>query len=346
MCKLKVMGSSSAITSSLVWFNAFVLFLLTIHCTATEISYHDHCSSIVPESPITAPEFASFPFPPFQNGYYDGGDRILNSYPSNYSIDNDKFLSFQTQHVFRTDHESVFKVEASLILHFKNRNYLVQNMTYAGSFYSPRRSRKSSTSFSLKGFWSEYTGELCMVGTSSSYSREGKLLHLTAVLQLSGVKNSTITSLIRGTLWSLSSADDPNYFEPISILMFLLTNYQYAKNSNEFKNECSGDINVAESSSLSLHLGRSICSVLEYPINTFQLDYASDCNSSKTCNSFGDDVGFLPQLMSLNTIQCSSDGQSLRFLMEFPNSNYVGFYHSFNPNTMFVGEGTWIGRRI
>ncbi|TXG66972.1 hypothetical protein EZV62_008247 [Acer yangbiense] len=326
-----VMGSSSAITSSLVWFNVFVLFLLTIYCTATEISYHDHCSSIVQESPITAPEFATLPFPPFQNGYYDGGDTILNPNPSNYSVDNDKFLSFQTQHVFGTDHESVFKVEGSLILHFRNRNYLEQDMsrTYAGSFYSTRRSRKNAVSFNLKGFWSEYTGELCMVGTSSSYSREGKLLHLTAVLQLSGVKTSTITSLIRGTLQSLSSADDPNYFEPISILMFPQTNYQYTKNSNEFKNECSGNTNVAESSSLSLHLGRSVCSVLAYLyVNTFQLEYASDCNSSKTCNPFGDDVGFLPQLMSLNSIQCSSDGQSLRFLMEFPNSNYVGFYHS------------------
>ncbi|KAK3198946.1 hypothetical protein Dsin_022361 [Dipteronia sinensis] len=340
-----VMGSSSAITSSLVWFIVFVLFLLTIHCTATEISYHDPCSSIVLESPITAPEFASLPFPPFQNGYYDGGDRILNSNPSYYSIDNDKFLSFETQHVFRTDHESVFKVEASLILHFKNRNNLVQNMTYDGSFYSRRRSRKSSTSFSLKGFWSEYTGELCMVGTSSSYSPEGKLLHLTAVLKLSGVKNSTITSLIRGTLKSLSSAADPNYFEPISILMFPQTNYQYNTNSNEFEKECSGDSNVVESSSLSLHLGRSICSVLAYPVNTFQLEYASDCNSSKTCNPFGDDVDFLPQIMSLNTIQCSSDRQSLRFLMEFPNSNYVGFYHSFNPNTTFVGEGTWDSKK-
>ncbi|TXG66930.1 hypothetical protein EZV62_008205 [Acer yangbiense] len=322
--------------SYLVWFNTFVLFLLTIHCTATEISYHDHCSSIVPESPITAPEFASLPFPPFQNGYYDGGNRILNP------RDNDKFLSFETQHVFRTDHDSVFKVEGSLILHFRNRNYLEQEMslTYAGSFYSPRRSQKSSTSFSLKGFWSDITGELCMVGTSSSYSREGKHLHLAAVLQLSGVKNSTITSLIQGTLQSLSSADDPNYFEPISVLMFPQTNYQYTKNSNEFEKECSGDTNVVESSSLSLHLGRSICSVLAYPV-TFQLEYASDCNSSKTCNPFGDDVGFLPQLMSLNTIQCSPDGQSLRILMEFPNSNYFGFYHSFNPNTTFVGEGTW-----
>ena len=80
-----LMGSSSAISSSLVWFNAFLLFLLiSTHCIATEISYHDHCSSIVPESPITAPEFASLPFPPFQNGYYDGGDTILNSNPFNY----------------------------------------------------------------------------------------------------------------------------------------------------------------------------------------------------------------------------------------------------------------------
>ncbi|KAH7544141.1 hypothetical protein JRO89_XS15G0115600 [Xanthoceras sorbifolium] len=341
-----VMGSST-ITSSLVWFrllwlSVFTLLLLSTHCTATEISYNDHCSSILPESTITAPEFASLPFPPFQNGYCDGGVGLFNPNSSRYSLNNHKYLLFQTQHVYRTDLDTVFKVEGSLILSIGNINNFVMDMTYAGSFYSPRRSRRSSLSFSLKGFWSTYTGELCMVGTSSSYWQEGKLRHLTAVLQLSGVKNSsTITSLVRGTLKSLSAADDQSYFEPIYLLMFPQSNYQYTKVSNEFENECSVNTNVTESTSLSLHLGSPICSVLSHPRNTFKLEYASDCNSVKSCNPLGDEVGFLPRVMFLNTIQCSPDGQSMRLLMDFPNSSYVGFYHPFNPNTMFIGEGTW-----
>ncbi|KAK0601483.1 hypothetical protein LWI29_024712 [Acer saccharum] len=126
----------------------------------------------------------------------------------NYPRDNNKFQSFQlqTKHVIKTD------LEASLIFN-------ISDIYYDGSLTCRTSYRRIE--FSLKGFLSEYTGELCMVGTSSSYSsRQGNLLHLTAVLQLSGVKNSTITSLIRGTLQSLSSVDDPNYFEPISILMF------------------------------------------------------------------------------------------------------------------------------
>ncbi|KAK3198947.1 hypothetical protein Dsin_022362 [Dipteronia sinensis] len=220
-------------SSYLVWFNASnILFLLiSTHGIATEISYHEHCSYIVPESPITAPEFASLPFPPFQKGYCDGGDRILNPNPSNHSRDNNKFQSFQlqTKHVFKTDLESVFKVEASLIFHIPITNY-------NGSFSTRQRSRRLD--FSFKGFWSEYTGELCMVGQ----------------------------------------------------------------------------------------------------------EYASDCSFAKTCNPLGDNhVGFLPQLLFLSPTECSPDGQSVRFFIEFPiSSSYDGFQiNPFNPNTKFVGEGTW-----
>ncbi|KAK0600913.1 hypothetical protein LWI29_019520 [Acer saccharum] len=85
---------------------------------------------------------------------------------------------------------------------------------------------------------------------------------------------------------------------------------------------------------------KSICSVLAFPVNTFRLEYASDCNSAKTCNPLGDDhVGFLPRLMFLSPNECSSDGQSVRFFIEFPNNS--SYEHPFNPNTKFVGEGTW-----
>lgn len=154
--------------------------------------------------------------------------------------------------------------------------------------------------------------------------------------------SSNITSLVAGTLRSLSSADNPSYFDPISLLIFPETNYQYTMFSKELENKCSGEINVpAENLSLSLQVSSTICSILERRVNAFELEYASDCNSSKSCNPFGDAVGYLPQVMSLNTIQCSTEGQRLRFLMEFPNTSYVVYYRNFNPETTFVAEGSW-----
>ncbi|ESR65112.1 hypothetical protein CICLE_v10010435mg, partial [Citrus x clementina] len=322
--------------------HTFIFLLLSTHCNGTQISYSDHCASVVPESTATAPEFASLPFLPFQNGYYDGGDRILNPSPSEYSSNKHNLLLFHTQNVYTTNAEGVFKFEGNL--HFYNLYYFGYRRTYGHSVFSPPRTGDDSAlSFSLKGFWSKSSGKLCMVGSSTSYSPEGNLLHHHAVLKLNGVKDSSnITSLVAGTLRSLSSADDPSYFDPISLLIFPETNYQYTMFSKELENKCSGEINVpAENLSLSLQVSSTICSILERRVNAFELEYASDCNSSKSCNPFGDAVGYLPQVMSLNTIQCSTEGQRLRFLMEFPNTGYVDYCRNFNPETTFVAEGSW-----
>lgn len=322
--------------------HTFIFLLLSTTCNGTQISYSDHCASVVPELTATAPEFAYLPFPPLQNGYYDGGDRILNPNPSDYSSNKHNLLLFQTQNVHTTNAEGVFKFEGNL--HFYSLYYFGHSRTYGRSVFSPLRTGDDGGwRFSLKGLWSKSSGKLCMVGSSTSYSPEGNLLHHPAVLKLNGVKHSSsITNLVTGTLRSLSSADDPNYFDPVSLLIFPETNYQYTMVSKELENKCSGEINVpAENLSLSLQVSSTICSILERQVNEFELEYASDCNSSKSCNPFGDAVGYLPQVMSLNTIQCSTDGQSLRFLVEFPNSSHVGYYRNFNPAKTFVAEGSW-----
>ncbi|TXG66929.1 hypothetical protein EZV62_008204 [Acer yangbiense] len=92
----------------------------------------------------------------------------------------------------------------------------------------------------------------------------------------------------------------------------------------------------------------SICSVLAFPVNKFRLEYASGCNSAKTCNPLGDDhVGFLPQLMFLSPTECSPDGQSVRFFIEFPNSSMMGFGLILSIQTQsLLGKGHGIGRRI
>ncbi|XP_044509707.1 uncharacterized protein LOC123228361 [Mangifera indica] len=317
-----------------------------VSCTGTEVSYSDHCASIVSESTPKDPEFSTLPFPTLQYGYYEGGNKILDPNPSQYSSAERKTMLFQTENVYGTDDSDVFKVDGSLILHSWNLNVRDQHMTYAQSVFRSGGFGEGALSFNLKGFWSISSGKLCMVGKSSSFSSEGNVLHHSAVLKLHGVRTSSdITSLVSGTLQSLSSADDLSYFDPISLLMFPEVNYKYTKASKEsIENEFSGGINVAaENSSLSLQKSKTVCSIFGGRYTGYELDYESDCNSTKTCNPFGDVVGYLPRVMSLNKFQCSADEQSLRFLVEFPNTSYSRYYYSnpFNPRTTFVGEGTW-----
>ncbi|XVF78506.1 hypothetical protein PTKIN_Ptkin14bG0139700 [Pterospermum kingtungense] len=44
-------------------------------------------------------------------------------------------------------------------------------------------------------------------------------------------------------------------------------------------------------------------------------------------------------------IQCSEDKQSLRFLIEFSNNSYMGYYSSSNFSTLLVGEGSWDAKK-
>ncbi|XP_031283570.1 uncharacterized protein LOC116146570 [Pistacia vera] len=338
----------SSVASSL---NSFLLlsallYATIVSCSGSEISYSDHCASVVPELTPNDPEFTTLPFPTGQYGYYEGGDKILNPNPSQYSSSERKTMSFQTEDVYSTGHPGVFKVDGSLIFNSWNLNLRAPGMIYSQSVFRTMSSGQGALSFSLKGFWSNSSGKLCMVGSSSSFSPEGNILHRTAVLKLNGVRNSSdITSLVSGTLQSLSSADDSSYFEPISLLIFPEVNYKYTKASKDLiENEFSGEKNVAEAnSSLRLQVSTTVCSIFERAYTTFELEYESDCNSTKTCNPFGDGVGYLPRVMSLNKLQCSADGRNLRFLVEFSNSSYSGYYYysPFDPNTTFVGEGTW-----
>ncbi|XP_021595162.1 uncharacterized protein LOC110602045 [Manihot esculenta] len=328
-----------------------------VSCSQPDIlNYHDKCAKVVPESSPTSPEFITIPFPPNQEGYFLGGDDIFSysnsnsssnssRYYSYYSSGERKVLLFRTHHVHSTDLDGVYKVQASFILQPSRSSYYVEDVTYSYS-YSPQVisswSERGALSLELEGFWSKSTGKLCMVGSSSAYSQQGKAPVLHAVLKLDDVKSENkITSLIRGTLESLDYADDSSYFKPISILMFPGMNYIYTP---ELDSVCSGEIDAAKSS-LVLPLSKSICSVFSRESNSFKLMYASGCDSAKRCKLLGEGVGFLPGVMSMRLITCSHDRPSLRFLLEFPNSSYADYYLPFSPNTTFVAEGSWNSKK-
>ncbi|KAG6782452.1 hypothetical protein POTOM_011853 [Populus tomentosa] len=299
-------------------------------------NYNKHCASIVPEStPNDVPEITTIPFAAEQGGYFLGGEDILNHPNSSryhYPSSNRRELSIHTHSVYSTDVDGVFKVEASLILKTSDMAYYMYD----------DRSPRGPLSFEVQGFWSVSTGKLCMVGSGSTYSEEGGHVVLAALLKLDEVrKSSTISSLVRGILESSSTAGDSGYFKPISLLMFPQNNYEFTEVGKALDHVCTGGIDVPKSLSLSLKLSTSICNAFSRWNTFFKLEYSSACNSTSSCNPFGEGVGYLPQIMSLKFIQCLEDKRSLRFLIEFPNSSYADYYQPFTPNTTLVAEGSW-----
>ncbi|XP_034678865.1 uncharacterized protein LOC117909071 [Vitis riparia] len=175
----------------------------------------------------------------------------------------------------------------------------------------PPSSWVGSVSFGLEGFWSNSSGKLCMVGSGSAYSSEGKLLNLAAILKLSNVKNSsTVTDLFSGTLESLDLTGDSNYFEPISILVFPQMNYDYTSISEES--------------------GTGVLERLMFRRN---------------CTPFGGAIQYLPRIMATKGIKCSGAKQQLQLLIKFQNVGKLEYYRPFNPSTTLVGEGRWDAKR-
>lgn len=288
-----------------------IIYAASVSCSPSQISYSDHCSTIVPEPSSINGDFATLLFTGTQNGYCNGGERILRQDSSDSFF---KLLALQTRSVYRTEVEGVFRVEGSLNLQSSNTYY------YGGDLWEMESSDSwaGSVTFLLHGFWSESSGKLCMVGTGSAISRQGELLDPAAVLKLDNVKNrSTASDMVKGTLESLNSVDDLNYFEPISILVFPQMNYKYTLVSGASSGSKSG-----------------ICSILSRPDNWLELDYPHDCYSSQSCCPSGE-IGCLPHVMNIRASQCSWDEQKLQIMIKLHNVSYV------SPNMTLIGEGWW-----
>lgn len=322
------------LNSQFSWPQAFFyvvfMYAASVSSSPSQISYLDHCSSIVPESPYTLSRIPTLLLPGTENGYCSGGDRILGRDSSDNSRSFSKRLALLTRNVYRTEDEGVFRVKGSLNLESNNMYYSGEDLREEENFFSgvlPRSFWNGSVTFLLHGFWSESSGKLCMVGTSSAYSMEGALLDLSAVLKLNNVKNmSTITDLVNGSLESLNLASDLNYFEPISILVFPQLNYKYSL--------------VSELGLGSKNVG--FCSILARTDNWFELEYPHDCYSSQNCSPFGGEIGFyLPNLMNIRASQCTEDEQRMQVMIKFHNSSYVDNPQLPSPIIILVGEGWW-----
>ncbi|GMJ10186.1 hypothetical protein like AT4G21700 [Hibiscus trionum] len=313
-------------------------------------SYSDHCFSVVPESVPNSepPGHESGPFGPHQYGFYysDGNFRVVSANITRYT----NSFSFYSTKVNRTDKEGVFMIEGSFELHspFYFRSLLSGTSKDSAVLpHEPPAVAEFKNPFVLKlhGFWSEPWGKICMVGTGSAYLKEGTLLTPAAVLKLYNIENSSsITSLITGTLESLSPSDDNNYFEPISILMHPQLNYKFTFESGDSADEFSGESDFEKSLSIySVLRGRSFCSKFSSlaTANIFNLQYTG-CRSNNKCLPLGGLTADLPGSMSLDVIHCTDVQKRVRVFLKFEdNIKFSSLYHRFNPNTTLIGEGIW-----
>ena len=108
----------------LSWLHSTFLFLVlspvfsqtSVSSSPTQLSYSNHCASIVPESTQTQPEFTTSRLTDFTAGYFTGGNAILDQNSSSYSSGFSKSLTFRTQSLHSTKIKGVFKIEGSLVL--------------------------------------------------------------------------------------------------------------------------------------------------------------------------------------------------------------------------------------
>ncbi|KAL1346206.1 hypothetical protein AAHE18_08G173700 [Arachis hypogaea] len=222
----------------------FTFLSIKFACSASELSYNNHCNSFVSYSTPSNKRVNTFPLGDTHNGYFQGGKKITGlGNGETWS----QFSYLQPRRIQTTEASHLFKLEGLVSF----RSTLAWNFTYVQSrSHRSRRIRHGSdlvTSFKLEGFWSESSGKVCMVGRGTYFSEKGESIGLEAVFKLNNVfSSSNISSMVIGKLESLSSENDKSYFEPISVFMFPKEAYKYTLDSTEADKECSSGIDAEQ----------------------------------------------------------------------------------------------------
>ncbi|TYH30135.1 hypothetical protein ES288_A01G069600v1 [Gossypium darwinii] len=341
--------------SIFLWLCTFKISFLFISLSVKPVSsvidsYSDHCLTTVPEPvPNSEPlDYEFGPFGPSQSGfYYFGNLRVVSTNITRYT----NSFSFYTTEVSQTDKDGVFMIEGSFELQnpFVLHSFLYEDGPSKGSVLTPHTPpvvADFTSPFILKlhGFWSKSSGELCMVGTGSSYFKDGNLLTPAAVLKLHNIKNSSnITTLITGTLKSLSPINDNNYFEPISLMTVPQMNYSFTFASGDSGDEFSSESDLEENLSMyNILRGRSFWLFSNLAIKyVFNLEYTG-CRSNKKCLPVGGVVQNLPGSISFGVINCTDVGKRVRVFLKFDDHTKLSrLDQRFNPDTTLIGEGMW-----
>ncbi|KAK7313030.1 hypothetical protein VNO77_37368 [Canavalia gladiata] len=320
---------------------SYLLMLLSLSTTitlntfssyASQLSYTKHCASMVPNSTPNESKVKEFPHGQFQTGYYLGGDTIVGA--DTLRNLRQKQVTLRIKSVYETDIFGILNVGASLIVRSASSYYRVRNSTRGSSRWKNHKRFPSSIAFRLDGFWSESSGKLCMVGTGTGYSMKP----LEVVLKLYNVLNSrnTVSTLVSGSLESLSSKHEVSYFEPISLFFLPKFDYEYTLDTKEAKNEYSDEGEVVPGLSIN---STNFCYNL-FPMITgkYELQYNSECNSAKNCSPIKEGAKELPYIVFLKELVCSDIEERVRVLIGFGSRSA---HWSFNPNATLVGEGWW-----
>ncbi|KAL6202038.1 hypothetical protein ACLB2K_025749 [Fragaria x ananassa] len=324
----------------------FFIFVTLLLNSVPLVSFSDHCTSLLSPDYSTTEGYAGVNSSVHSlTGFYhtSAGSNILSQNSTYGAVQNSVVFHFWYDGA--ADERGLFRVQGSLEFP-RDTTYFIVGNSNGGQESTDFRSKsvfcgQGWPSFNLNGIWSEASGELCMVGSGSCYSKHGNVLELPALLKLYKLKNSSsLTSLISGTLESLVNyKNEPNYFGPLSMSMLPSMNYQYTFASNVPQSSCS-DGNVAPPLSLKIE---GFCSWISdlVIVRRFDLKYPSHCVSAKNCSPLSmSDNSDLPSYMSLWYMECLEDEQKLRVLVEFVSGS-TWHQRLFNPSTTLVGEGSW-----
>lgn len=134
--------------------------------------------------------------------------------------------------------------------------------------------------------------------------------------------------------------NDSNYFEPISMIIIPMMNYEYTIVANDFYNTTTsfGESDFTSAGlSLSSLPNEIFCSIYNVQFN---LKYATHClTSPKNCTPFDSSIDNLSRVMMFKVFECYEKQQRLKILIKFPSDNQnMGF---FSQNSVLIGEGMW-----
>ncbi|GER25432.1 50S ribosomal protein L21 [Striga asiatica] len=321
-----------------------VLLIFLAGAGAVGISYSDHCGDVVPDTPLlpeSNPPLVGRGFLSLQRAYVGCGvnitDKDVCAVP--------RFLSFFTEKAYRTEKDTIFKIDAVLSLrrvrgpHFSRRGLRLVHvrppkipLTSGLTGLEPAASALTGY---MSGFWDWSSGKLCMIGSGNLDSNR-------VVLKLDYLNSSSIfTSLVNGTLEILDASSE-SVSEPrcISILGVNTRNYKYELIDKEIKTNGFSSLNDTSSVSLGVEdLGQKLCTYAR-SARKFELEYENAC-IGMNCNFLGrGNNSFMPSVMYLKVIECLDDGR-VRFLLKFAYSDVSGYHVLLEPNATLVSEGKW-----
>ncbi|KAI5333232.1 hypothetical protein L3X38_023362 [Prunus dulcis] len=182
--------SCSAITTINTQPNLLLIFLFVLTtfswnsvsffaAAVDQVSYADHCASIVPES-TPKPRAGAGYFFNHQIGFYTGGGSGILSPNSPYRLNS---ILFNTWNITETNVQGLFKLQANLQFESARTLYYVGDSTssrpqYPGGIYNYKDSgsnqyKRRSIEFLLDGFWSASSGKYTLVSNKSDDSFPG-----------------------------------------------------------------------------------------------------------------------------------------------------------------------------